>query len=93
MKPEDARVVTKDEYIAFFLVAYGVLMPDEDIEQSAKMLAIEVRCVCGMLLADLPALCLRKIRARCAPVVPVAISVSSRHVGRCWRYDGVAAAC
>lgn len=44
MKPEDAKYVTKDEYIAYFLVAYGVLMPDEDVETSAKLVAIEVSC-------------------------------------------------
>jgi hypothetical protein len=42
MKPEEAKYVTKDEYIAYFLVAYGVLMPDEEVETSAKLVAIEV---------------------------------------------------
>lgn len=41
MKPESQRVVTRDEYIAYFLVAYGVLMPEEDVDVSVKMVAIE----------------------------------------------------
>ena len=50
MKPDDQKHVTRDEYIAYFLVAYGVLMPEENVDVSVKLVAIEVRHRIMMLL-------------------------------------------
>ena len=89
MKPEDGRVVTKDEYIAFFLIAYGVLMPNEDIEQSAKMLAIEV---CGVFVLFRSNVIL-KMRAHRALALLAAVAILFPLVGLRLRYILVALAC
>ncbi len=42
-KPEAEKNVTKEDFVSFFLVCYGVLLPEDQVSARDRMQAIEVR--------------------------------------------------